>query len=165
MASATQKSECVDMPERCIRTAMNTSFQTTGSKGLSDVEVVGLWLLRQRSWATRSVYRRDMARLTTCSDETLAETDPLDLEPFAPACGRRWRNPSPRRRRADSNPRQRRAHARRFPSCGVWGQFAPLRATASLGAPVFASRHRSVAATSRYLHARPSESSAVFFFL
>jgi hypothetical protein len=162
MASATQKSECVDMTERCIRTAMNTSSQTTGSKGLSDVEGVELWLRRQRSWATRSVYRRDMARLTTWSDETLAETDPLDLEPFAPACGLRWRNPSPRRRRADSNPRQRRAHARRFPSCGVWGH---LRATASLGAPVFASRHRAVAATSRYLHARPGESSAVFFLL
>jgi site-specific recombinase XerD len=52
-------------------------------KGLNDAEVIGLWLRRQRSQATRSVYRRDMGRLATWSDKTLAETDPLDLERFA----------------------------------------------------------------------------------
>ena len=61
---------------------METS-QTIASKGLSDAEVVELWLRRQRSPATRSVYRRDMARLGTWSDKTLVETDPLDLERFA----------------------------------------------------------------------------------
>ena len=45
--------------------------------------MVELWLRRQRSPATRSVYRRDMARLGTWSDKTLPETDPLDLEQFA----------------------------------------------------------------------------------
>jgi integrase/recombinase XerD len=57
--------------------------QPTGSKGLSDSEVVELWLRRQRSSATRSAYRRDMARLGTWSDKTLAGTDPFDLERFA----------------------------------------------------------------------------------
>ena len=52
------------------------------SNRLNDSEVVELWL-RQRSPATRSVYRRDVGRLTTWSDKTLAETDPLDLEQFA----------------------------------------------------------------------------------
>jgi site-specific recombinase XerD len=61
---------------------MRTS-QPYGSKGLTDAEVVELWLRRQRSSATRSVYRRDMRRLTTWSDKTLGETDPLDLEQFA----------------------------------------------------------------------------------
>lgn len=62
---------------------METSPQTPGSKGLSDSEVIDLWLRRQRSEATRSVYRRDLGRLTAWSDKTLAETDPLDLEQFA----------------------------------------------------------------------------------
>jgi site-specific recombinase XerD len=53
------------------------------SYGLIDFEAVELWLRRPCSSAIRSVYRRDMARLTTWSDKTLAETDPLDLEPFA----------------------------------------------------------------------------------
>jgi hypothetical protein len=57
--------------------------QPTGSKGLSDSEVVELWLRRQRSSATQSVSRRDVARLGTWPDKTLAETDPFDLERFA----------------------------------------------------------------------------------
>ena len=61
---------------------MRTS-QPAGSKGLSDSEVVELWLRRQHCQATRSVYRRDMARLGTWSDKTLLGTDPLDLEQFA----------------------------------------------------------------------------------
>lgn len=71
------------MPEVHISTVMRTSSQPTGSKGLSDSGVIDLWLRRQRSSATRSVYRRDITRLTTCSDKTLLETDPLDLERFA----------------------------------------------------------------------------------
>ena len=70
------------MPQRYIRVVMETS-KPIGSKGLSDHEVVELWLRRQRSPLTRSVYRRDVGRLTTWSDKTLAETDPLDLERFA----------------------------------------------------------------------------------
>lgn len=70
------------MPERYIRTVMETS-QPLGTKGLSDSEVVELWVRRQRSTATRSVYRRDMGRLTTWADKTLPDTDPLDLEQFA----------------------------------------------------------------------------------
>jgi integrase/recombinase XerD len=62
---------------------METSGKPLVSKGLSDVEVVELWLRRQRSPATRSVYRRDVGRLATWSDKTLLETDPLDLERFA----------------------------------------------------------------------------------
>lgn len=71
------------MRERYIRTVMETSTKPLVSKGLSDVEVIDLWLRRQRSPATRSVYRRDVGRLTTWSDKTLRETDPLDLERFA----------------------------------------------------------------------------------
>jgi site-specific recombinase XerD len=55
------------------------------STRMDDAEVIELWLRRQRSPATRSVYRRDVGRLTTWSDKTLAETDPLDLEQFAEA--------------------------------------------------------------------------------
>ena len=61
---------------------METS-QPVLSKSLTDKEAIELWLRRQRCSATRSVYRRDMGRLTTGSDKTLAETDPLDLELFA----------------------------------------------------------------------------------
>ena len=70
------------MPQRYIRTVMETS-QRGVSKGLSDSDVIGLWLRRQRSPATRSVYRRDVGRLTAWSDKILAQTDPLDLEQFA----------------------------------------------------------------------------------
>src|SRR5438105_4697134 len=83
MASVARKSECVDMDEVLIRVVMETSSNSLVSNRLSDAEVVGLWLRRQRSQATRSVYRRDMGRLATWSDKTLAETDPLDLERFA----------------------------------------------------------------------------------
>ena len=61
---------------------METS-QPALSKSLTDTEAIELWLRRQRCAATRSVYRRDMDRLTTTSDKTLLETDPLDLELFA----------------------------------------------------------------------------------
>ena len=58
---------------------MRTS-QPTGSKGLNDAEVIELWLRRQRSSATQSVYRRDVRRLTTWSDKTLAEIDLNEIE-------------------------------------------------------------------------------------
>ena len=285
---------------------METS-QPRGSKGLSDAEVVELWLRRQRSSATRNVYRRDMARLGTWSDKTLAETDPFDLERFAEmlsgsglapisqgrtlaairsffrfaerigycrnvaaglelprsepalseriipqedvrrmialepdernrvllsvlyaaglrvseACGLRWRNLQARGEAGQIliHGKGGRTRVVLLP-VGVWGQIAPLRATAGLDAPVFASKsggplersrvcrivreashragiaaavsthwlrhahashaldrgapihlvqatlgHRSVATTSRYLHARPGESSAGYVAL
>ena len=70
------------MPQRYIRTVMET-IEPRVSTRMDDAEVIELWLRRQRSPATRSVYRRDVGRLTTWSDKTLAETDPLDLEQFA----------------------------------------------------------------------------------
>ena len=289
------------MAQRYISTVMETSKPFV-SKGLNDVEVVELWLRRQRCQATRNVYRRDMSRLGTWSDKTLVETDPLDLEQFAEmlagtglapisqgrtlaairsffrfaerigycrnvaaglelprsepalseriipqddvrrmialepegrnrvllavlyaaglrvseACGLRWRY---LQARGDAGQilihgKGGRTRVVLLP-VGVWGQFAPLRGTAGLDAPVFASRsgkplersrvarivrkasqragiaaavsthwlrhahashaldrgapihlvqatlgHRSVATTSRYLHARPGESSA-----
>jgi len=66
-----------------IRSVMDTSTQVIMCQSLTDKEAIELWLRRQRCSATRSVYRRDMGRLTTTSDKTLAETDPLDLELFA----------------------------------------------------------------------------------
>jgi site-specific recombinase XerD len=62
---------------------METSSKSIISNTLKDAEVAELWLRRQRSEATRSVYQRDLCRLTTWSDKTLAEIDPLDLERFA----------------------------------------------------------------------------------
>ena len=57
--------------------APRVSFQ------LSDADAVALWLSRQRSPATRSVYRRDINRLIVWTDRTLGETRSLDLERFA----------------------------------------------------------------------------------
>jgi hypothetical protein len=71
------------MRERYITPVMGTSSKSPISNNLNDAEVMGFWIRRQRSEATRSVYRRDMGRLATWSDKTLAETDPLDLERFA----------------------------------------------------------------------------------
>jgi integrase/recombinase XerD len=50
---------------------------------LTDTEVIELWLRRQRSPLTGSVYRRDINRLLRSTDRTLAETSALDLERFA----------------------------------------------------------------------------------
>jgi integrase/recombinase XerD len=61
---------------------METSKWLVSSR-LNDSGMVELWLRRQRSSATRSVYQRDVGRLSTWSDKTLTETDPLDLEQFA----------------------------------------------------------------------------------
>ena len=72
------------MRERYIRTVMET-IQPAADKGLTESGMVELWLNRQRSPLTRSVYRRDIARLLDWSDKTLAETTALDLERFAEA--------------------------------------------------------------------------------
>jgi integrase/recombinase XerD len=55
------------------------------SNGLSDSEVIELWLSRQRSPLTRSVYQRDIGRLLRSTSRTLPETGALDLERFADA--------------------------------------------------------------------------------
>ena len=61
------------------------TIQPAADKGLTESGMVELWLNRQRSPLTRSVYRRDIARLLDWSDKTLAETTALDLERFAEA--------------------------------------------------------------------------------
>jgi integrase/recombinase XerD len=280
------------------------TIQPAADKGLIEPEMVGLWLNRQRSLLTRSVYRRDINRLLNWSDKTLAETTALDLERFAEAlagsglapvsqgrtlaairsffrfaerigycrnsalglelprtdaalseriisqedvqrmiaqepdgrnrvllavlysaglrvseaCGLRWRNLQARRDAGQIliHGKGGRRRAVLLPPY-VWGQLAPLRATAGPEAPVFASRtgkplersriarivkdasqragilanvsthwlrhahashaldrgapihlvqatlgHSSVATTSRYLHARPGDSSATY---
>lgn len=61
------------------------TIKPPGSKGLTDSEVIELWLCRQRSPLTRSVYRRDIGRLLRLMSRTLAEIGALDLERFAEA--------------------------------------------------------------------------------
>jgi len=72
------------MRERYIRTVMET-IQPAADKGLTESGMVELWLNRQRSPLTRSVYQRDINRLLGWFDKTLAETTALDLERFAEA--------------------------------------------------------------------------------
>jgi integrase/recombinase XerD len=269
---------------------------------LTDTNVIDLWLNRQRSPLTRSVYRRDINQLLAASDCKLAEATALDLERFAESlagsglapisqgrtlaairgflrfaerigycrnaaaglelprtepvlseriipqedvrrmialqpdernrvllsvlyaaglrvsetCGLRWRNLQTRGDAGQIVIHGKGGRTRVvFLPPAVWGQLAPLKGTAGLDAPVFASRsgkllersrvtrivreasqragiaanvsthwlrhahashaldhgapihlvqatlgHRSVATTSRYLHARPGESSA-----
>jgi integrase/recombinase XerD len=50
---------------------------------LTDTDVIDLWLNRQRSPLTRSVYQRDVTRLLRSTDRTLSEISALDLERFA----------------------------------------------------------------------------------
>jgi site-specific recombinase XerD len=52
---------------------------------LTDTDVIDLWLRRQRSPLTSSVYRRDINRLLVWTERKLAETSALDLERFAGA--------------------------------------------------------------------------------
>ena len=52
---------------------------------LADTDVIELWLCRQRSPLTRSVYRRDINRLLRSMDRELAEIGVFDLERFAEA--------------------------------------------------------------------------------
>lgn len=70
------------MDERYIRTVMETS-QPSDPQGVTDEEVVELWLRRQRSPLTRSVYRRDINRLLTVTRKSLPDHTPIDLERFA----------------------------------------------------------------------------------
>ena len=58
------------MPQRYITTVMET-IQPRASNRLSDSEVIELWLRRQRSPLTRSVYRRDIGRLLRSTSRTL----------------------------------------------------------------------------------------------
>jgi site-specific recombinase XerD len=69
------------MNEHHISVVMETSKPLIQS-GLDQSQIVELWLSRQRSPLTRSVYRRDLQKLTPL-DKTLAEVDPIDLERFA----------------------------------------------------------------------------------
>jgi site-specific recombinase XerD len=289
------------MPQRYIRTVMEIIAPRVPLQS-TDADAIDLWLSRQRSLATRSVYRRDISRLLAANERKLAETTALDLERFAEslagsglapisqgrtlaavrsffrfaekigycgnpatgldlprtepalseriipqedvrrlivlepdgrnrvllavlyaaglrvseACGLRWRNLQVRGEAGQIMVYGKggRTRAVLLPPA-VWGQLAPLKGTAGLDAPVFASRsgkplersrvlrivqeasqrsgitaavtthwlrhahashaldrgapihlvqatlgHRSVATTSRYLHARPGESSA-----
>jgi integrase/recombinase XerD len=82
LASGRLKSKCCVHARTLHRCVIETSKPLVFNR-LSDSEVAELCLRRQRSSATRSVYRRDMARLGAWSDKTLAQTDPLDLERFA----------------------------------------------------------------------------------
>lgn len=72
------------MPQRYIRTVMET-ITPQASEILSDADVTELWLNRQRSPLTRSVYRRDISRLLRSTGRALIETSALDLERFAEA--------------------------------------------------------------------------------
>ena len=53
--------------------------------GLTDAEVIELWLHRQPSPLTRSAYERDIRRLHSWTGKELARTNPMDLERFAVA--------------------------------------------------------------------------------
>jgi hypothetical protein len=55
------------------------------SNEMDDSDVIELWLSRQRSPLTRSVYQRDINRLLAATKSALAETTALDLERFADA--------------------------------------------------------------------------------
>lgn len=290
----------MDMPQlRYITTLMET---LEPRPRLADSDVIELWLCRQRSPLTRSVYLRDISRLVFSIRRKLADISPLDLERFAAslagsglapisqgrtlaairgffrfadrigycrnpaaglelprtesalseriipeeavrrmielepgkrnrvllsvlyatglrvseACGLQWRNLQARGDAGQIVIHGKGGHTRVvFLPPGVWCQLAPMKGTAGLDAPVFASRsgkplersrvsrivkaagqragvagnvsthwfrhahashaldrgapihlvqatlgHRSVTTTSRYLHARPGESSA-----
>ena len=70
------------MDERYIRTVMGTS-QAPAAQRVTDEEVIELWLRRQRSPLTRSVYRRDISRLLAVTRKSLPDHNPIDLERFA----------------------------------------------------------------------------------
>jgi integrase/recombinase XerD len=53
--------------------------------GLTDAKVIDLWVQRQRSPLTRSVYQRDIRRLLRTTGLKLPKTSALDLERFAEA--------------------------------------------------------------------------------
>ena len=76
-------SECVFMGQRYITTLMETITQPESQTAPTEAEVTELWLCRQRSPHTRSVYQRDLRRLRGWTSAPLAGTGPLDLERFA----------------------------------------------------------------------------------
>jgi integrase/recombinase XerD len=53
--------------------------------GLTDADVIELWLRRQQSPLTRSAYERDIRRLLSWTGKGLAQTTALELERFAVA--------------------------------------------------------------------------------
>ena len=70
------------MPHRYIRTVIEFIAPKVPLR-LSDTDVIELWLNRQRSPLTRSVYLRDINRLLRSTDWKLPEITALDLERFA----------------------------------------------------------------------------------
>jgi site-specific recombinase XerD len=72
------------MPQRYIRIVMEIIALRVPLR-LTDGQVIDLWLSRQRSPLTRSVYRRDINRLLAATDRKMAEITALDLERFAEA--------------------------------------------------------------------------------
>jgi hypothetical protein len=68
------------MRERYIATVMVTIEPRAR---LADADVIELWLCRQRSPLTRSVYLRDIRRLLCSTGRKLADISALDLERFA----------------------------------------------------------------------------------
>jgi site-specific recombinase XerD len=70
------------MRERYISTVMETIEPPAR---LADIDVIELWLARQRSPLTPSVYLRDIRRLLRSTARKLLETSALDLERFAEA--------------------------------------------------------------------------------
>jgi len=76
------QSEGVHMRERYISTVMET-INPPVSPRLTDAKVIELWLRRQRSPLTRSVYRWDIRRLLRETGLKLPKTSALDLERFA----------------------------------------------------------------------------------
>ena len=72
------------MTEHHITTVMET-IDPHIAAGLSDTNVIELWLHRQPSPLTRSAYERDIRRLRSWTGKGLAQTTALDLERFAVA--------------------------------------------------------------------------------
>jgi hypothetical protein len=65
-----------------ISTVM-TSCDPRVAQGLTDPDVIELWLLRQQSPLTRSCYERDIRRLLGWTGKSLTHASALDLERFA----------------------------------------------------------------------------------
>ena len=67
-----------------ITTVMET-IDPQVAAGLTDANVIELWLHRQPSPLTRSVYERDIRPLRTWTGKGMGQTSGLDLESFAAA--------------------------------------------------------------------------------
>lgn len=68
------------MRERCITKVMET---IEPHATLAHPDVIELWLSRQRSPLTQTVYLREVRRLRRSTGRKLPDTSPLDLEWFA----------------------------------------------------------------------------------